>query len=442
VLAAGWSAPSHAQLLVTAVSPDLPEYIELYNPTSARIPLEGLALAYYPDSRTTWAEPYRTFGFPEGAAVQPHGFFLITFGVDGCSGDWAASEAPLLHADGAAVAVLRGAAHDGNVVDAVGWGTSHLAIGGVAPAPARDLCLVRKPGQTSAAPFAQTADNAADFAPAPRAPRTAYASAVILVEQPWLPATSSMLRISVWNTSAVGRILHIDSSSDVGLRTETDARTAFLLPWEVETFDLDVLPYSFSALDFETSGLDDKKDAIIEAGCARFVQGQMVQSSSSLVRFEDPLDPYITWLTGITSDMLTEAPQRKDVIPAVLDALGDGPVVTFSVNRFDPRFLAAATAGLGLPFPETQWIDGHAWAMSSFAEVSDYSLESLGIALGLRPQVHRALSDAILAGQVFVESVRRTGCSLFLSATDGETGLPLASAPLFINGDALFGGTR
>jgi hypothetical protein len=52
--------------------------------------------------------------------------------------------------------------------------------------------------------------------------------------------------------------------------------------------------------------------------------------------------------------------------------------------------------------------------------------------LGLGGQDHRALADAVLAGQVLIAAVRRVGCSLFVSVFEDDRALPLASVALSI----------
>ena len=69
------------------------------------------------------------------------------------------------------------------------------------------------------------------------------------------------------------------------------------------------MPKVFVALDLETTGLEPDRDAIIEVGAVRF-KGERVEAEySTLVNPNRKLSPFITRLTGITDDMLVNAPR-------------------------------------------------------------------------------------------------------------------------------------
>ena len=62
------------------------------------------------------------------------------------------------------------------------------------------------------------------------------------------------------------------------------------------------------AIDIETTGLDPQADAIIEIGAVRFnghrVEGEWI----TLINPNRPIPPLITGLTGITNEMVRNAP--------------------------------------------------------------------------------------------------------------------------------------
>jgi DNA polymerase-3 subunit epsilon len=431
---------SFGKLLITAVSPQTPEYVELYNPASESIPLDNLQIAYYSDGKTSWAAPHRVIRFPDGSVIKPHRFFLVTFDDSGCKGDWAAATAPMLRAEGGAVAILQGEPSETGVLDAVGWGTSQLALGSAASRVAQGLSLVRRPGEDYEDPFVRTRVNAVDFLLAPLAPRSEGAAAIILVRQSGIAGeTGALPELTLWNVTDDTGVFQISISSDIGLRTTPRTASVALPPWGVGLVHLELSPYSFCVLDFETSGLSPAEASIIEVGWARFCQGELAQTSSSLVRLEGELDPFITWLTGITPAMLEDAPALGTVIPVVLNTIAGDPVASYSVNRFEERFLSAATSTLGLDNAGLEWIDAYAWANRGFPDIQSHALGAMAEGLGLGGQDHRALADAVLAGQVLIAAVRRVGCSFFVSVFQGDRALPLASIALSIPASWLVG---
>ena len=76
------AAQASPGVLITEVSPHDLEFIELYNPTAHVIDLHGFSFCYYPANRDSWQDPSRTKQFPDGAAIRPHGYYLIALGGD------------------------------------------------------------------------------------------------------------------------------------------------------------------------------------------------------------------------------------------------------------------------------------------------------------------------------------------------------------------------
>ncbi len=63
------------------------------------------------------------------------------------------------------------------------------------------------------------------------------------------------------------------------------------------------------ALDIETTGLDPRRDAIIEIGAVRFSGKRVEAQWESLINPGRPIPPLITQLTGINDAMVHKAPQ-------------------------------------------------------------------------------------------------------------------------------------
>lgn len=140
------------------------ELIELYNPTAAPLPLEGLELIYASATgttvsrRATWA-----LGAPE---VRAGGHLLVAneAGIYASVAD--ATYASGMAATGGSVALrILGAS---SAIDAVGWGssTSTWREGMTAGAPATGASIERLPGGAQGS-GQDTDDNAADFAERP-----------------------------------------------------------------------------------------------------------------------------------------------------------------------------------------------------------------------------------------------------------------------------------
>lgn len=103
----------------------------------------------------------------------------------------------------------------------------------------------------------------------------------------------------------------------------------------------------FTAIDVETTGLNPKTEKIIEVGAVKVRNGKIVERFDSLVHPGRRLTERITELTGITDEMLKDAPLPEKVIPEILDFIGGDILLGHSI-MFDYSFLKRAAVNLGL----------------------------------------------------------------------------------------------
>src|ERR1035437_10349547 len=82
-------------------------------------------------------------------------------------------------------------------------------------------------------------------------------------------------------------------------------------------------PKSFSVIDIETTGLDPQFDEIIELSAIKVRNGLVVDQYSTLVRPQQDLSEFITYLTGISNDTIKNAPAISDVLGEYVGFLGD-----------------------------------------------------------------------------------------------------------------------
>lgn len=99
-------------------------------------------------------------------------------------------------------------------------------------------------------------------------------------------------------------------------------------------------PSSFTVIDLETTGLSPEYDAIIEVAALKVNSGKIVDTFSSVTGVIGYvyIDDFITELTGITQDMVDQAPKINDVLPEFFNFIGNDIVLGHNVN-FDINFL-------------------------------------------------------------------------------------------------------
>ncbi len=96
--------------------------------------------------------------------------------------------------------------------------------------------------------------------------------------------------------------------------------------------------YPIVALDIETTGLDPRRDAIIEIGAVCFDGKKIIDTWQSLINPLRPIPAVITRLTNITNDMVINAPLIQSVMQNFADFVGEMPVIGHNVS-FDLSFL-------------------------------------------------------------------------------------------------------
>lgn len=156
------------------------------------------------------------------------------------------------------------------------------------------------------------------------------------------------------------------------------------------------------AIDLETTGLDASKDAIIEIGAVKFNGGRIEKEWSTLINPQRPIPPFITQLTGISNDMVRNAPPINAVLQDLEAFVGEAPILGHNV-QFDLGFLRKQKL-----FRWNETIDTYDLAAVLMPSASRYNLGSLGQLLGiLIPNSHRALDDARLTHAVYTELVSK-----------------------------------
>jgi ATP-dependent DNA helicase DinG len=153
---------------------------------------------------------------------------------------------------------------------------------------------------------------------------------------------------------------------------------------------------SIVAIDIETTGLDNNRDAIIEIGAVRFNGKRIEDEFSTLINPDRHIPEFITGLTGIDDSMVRQAPKLKDIIHELDAFVADSPIIGHNI-RFDLGFLQKS----GL-LEQNHVIDTYTLASVLMPSASRYNLGALGQQLGiLLPATHRALDDAKVTHAVY-----------------------------------------
>ena len=175
---------------------------------------------------------------------------------------------------------------------------------------------------------------------------------------------------------------------------------------------------SYVCVDVETTGLNPKSENIIEIGAVKVVDGQVVDTFQSFLKPRKPLEDRIVALTGITDEMLADAPTGNLVMPLFAEFCGELPLVGHNLI-FDYAFLKRAMLNEKRSF-ERKGVDTLKIARKYLPELESRNLGFLCQHFDITHTAHRALGDARATVQLFEilkqqfgAKAAKEGCTMF-----------------------------
>ena len=146
-------------------------------------------------------------------------------------------------------------------------------------------------------------------------------------------------------------------------------------------------------LDFESTGLNTSSARIIEVGAVKLEKGTVVDQLEELVDPGEMLKPKITEVTGITDTMLSGKPKAAEVLPRLMEFIGDCPIAAHN-SAFDAALLRTELRRLGRDF-DRPVLDTLTYARKLYPELKSFKLKALCRHLGVSlKNAHRAVHDA------------------------------------------------
>jgi DNA polymerase-3 subunit alpha (Gram-positive type) len=158
---------------------------------------------------------------------------------------------------------------------------------------------------------------------------------------------------------------------------------------------------TFVVLDLETTGLDHRSERILEMGAVRLEGMEIVDTYSTLVKPDVPIRHSSFRIHGISEEMVADQPAIEEVLPGILEFLGDDPFVAHNAI-FDYSFLNEACKRQYEKRLPNLRIDTFEMFRVVFPEEQSHGLSALLDKFGFNPDVkHRALDDAMNLALVF-----------------------------------------
>lgn len=162
---------------------------------------------------------------------------------------------------------------------------------------------------------------------------------------------------------------------------------------------------TFVVFDIETTGLSKETESITEIGAVKVVDGKIIDRFSTFVNPERPIPAEITKLTGITNEMVADAPVITEILPKFLEFCQDAVLVAHNAN-FDTGFIRLnAERKCGIEVKNTV-LDTLELSRALLPELKKHKLDIICEQLGVSLEGHhRAVNDAEATAEVFLKFI-------------------------------------
>ncbi|WP_274364631.1 ATP-dependent DNA helicase DinG [Paenibacillus thermotolerans] len=163
----------------------------------------------------------------------------------------------------------------------------------------------------------------------------------------------------------------------------------------------------YAVLDFETTGDQPGKSDIIQVGLVIVNEQTIEHTYSSFVKPSAPIPPFIRSLTGITDEMVQDAPLMEDVVNEIIPLLSDCTLVGHNVG-FDLAFLQHALTDAGYSPFTGRTLDTLDWLRVLFPTLTSYQLSYVSASLGVKHErPHQADSDAEATALLWIKCLEK-----------------------------------
>ena len=169
---------------------------------------------------------------------------------------------------------------------------------------------------------------------------------------------------------------------------------------EKEGVFLNKLPDDYVIIDIETTGFSAVYDSIIEISALKIKSGEIEGQFSSLVKPNKKISSFISNLTGITQEMVNNAPGKKEVLKNFCNFLEFYPIVGHNV-KFDLGFINNNLKEIYNKTLVNNFSDTLYFARKIYKDLPSHKLSEIAKHLNFDTKgAHRALFDCFLTFRI------------------------------------------
>lgn len=161
---------------------------------------------------------------------------------------------------------------------------------------------------------------------------------------------------------------------------------------------------NYTVVDIETTDLSIYNAEIIELSAIKVRNNIIVDKFTTLVRPQSCIPLNIVMLTGITNEMVQNAPTVDNVIQSFLDFIGDDILLGHNIYQYDLNILYDITYSLLHKQIKNDVIDTFKYAKHCDVDVPNYKLSTLAAYYNItNEQEHRSLYDCVTNHKIYQE---------------------------------------
>ncbi len=169
---------------------------------------------------------------------------------------------------------------------------------------------------------------------------------------------------------------------------------------------MDIRDVIFTIFDTETTGFYHAKgDKITELAAVKYKNGEVIDTFESLVNPEREIPAECVQITGITNDLVADAPVITEVMPKFLDFI-EGTVLVAHNAEFDMSFLNGEAMMINPFYQAPDTVCTKILSRTTFPREKFHNLDTVTYRYGLKTVEaqdgrHRAMPDVEMLIQVF-----------------------------------------